>query len=102
LIVATFIFVRHRANIDRLLRGNENRLKETPAMLHFSKILHVLALGLWFGTVIFFSFVVGLNLFGTFEAVAVETPRQSWFPLWEAYDGPSPHAAFPEPLRKEQ
>ena len=104
LIVAAFIFVRHRANIDRLLHGNENRLQENPSMLHFSKILHVLALGLWFGTVIFFSFVVGLNLFATFEAVAAETPenRPSWFPMWQAYDGPSPNPVFPEPLRKEQ
>ncbi len=104
LIAATLIFVRHRTNISRLLHGNENRLKETPAMLHFSKILHVLSLGLWFGTVIFFSFVVGLNLFETFERVAEKTPaeREVWFPMWNAFDGPSPDSALPEPLRKEQ
>src|SRR6516162_8618717 len=104
LIAAGLIFVRHRANIGRLIHGNENRLKETPAMLHFSKVLHVLALGLWFGTVIFFTFVVGLNLFGTFEAVAAESPsdRPSWFPIWNFYDGKSPDDAFPEPLRREQ
>ena len=85
LIAASLIFLRHRANISRLLHGNENRLKETPAMLHFSKILHVLALGLWFGTVIFFSFVVGLNLFGTFEQVAAAPPeeRPIWLPMWQ-------------------
>lgn len=73
-------------------------------MLHLSKILHVLALGLWFGTVIFFSFVVGLNLFGTFEKVAEKEPeeREVWFPMWNAYDGPSLDPALPEPLRKEQ
>jgi glycerol-3-phosphate acyltransferase PlsY len=104
LIAAGFISLRHRANVGRLLRGNENRLKETPAMLHVAKLLHVLALGLWFGTAIFFSFVVGLNLFGTFERVAAEAPaeREVWFPMWSAYDGPSPDAALPEPLRKEQ
>ncbi len=104
LIASGLIFLRHRANIGRLWRGSENRLKETPAMLHLSKILHVLSLGLWFGTVIFFSFVVGLNLFGTFERAAAEEPakREVWFPMWNAYDGPSPNPAFPEPLRKEQ
>lgn len=104
LIAAGLIFLRHRANIGRLLHGNENRLKETPAMLHFSKVLHVLALGLWFGTVLFFTFVVGLNLFGTFEQVAAEAPakRPIWFPMWQAYDGPSPDPTFPEPLRREQ
>lgn len=104
LIAAGLIFVRHRANIGRLLHGNENRLKETLAMLHFSKVLHVLALGLWFGTVLFFTFVVGLNLFDTFEKVAEEAPakRPIWFPVWQAYDGPSPDPTFPEPLRREQ
>jgi acyl phosphate:glycerol-3-phosphate acyltransferase len=103
-LAAGLIFLRHHANIGRLLHGNENRLKETPAMLHLSKILHVLALGLWFGTVIFFSFVVGLNLFGTFERVAAEPPaeRPVWFPMWEAYDGQVPVSTLPEPLRKEQ
>lgn len=104
LIATGLIFFRHRANIGRLLHGNENRLKDTPAMLHFSKILHVLALGLWFGTVIFFSFVVGLNLFETFEQVAAKPPseREIWFPMWQAYDGPMPASKLPDPLRKEQ
>ncbi|MHB1426206.1 MAG: glycerol-3-phosphate 1-O-acyltransferase PlsY [Gemmataceae bacterium] len=104
LIAVGLIFLRHRANVGRLLHGNENRLKETAALLHLSKILHVWALGLWFGTAIFFSFVVGLNLFGTFERVAAEPPekREIWFPMWKAYDGPSPDPALPEPLRKEQ
>lgn len=104
LVAAGLIFIRHRANIGRLLRGNENRLKETPAMLHFSKVLHVLAIGLWFGTVLFFTFVVGLNLFDTFETVAAKAPaeRPIWFPLWQTYDGPSPDPTFPEPLRREQ
>jgi acyl phosphate:glycerol-3-phosphate acyltransferase len=103
-LAAGLIFLRHHANIGRLLHGNENRLKETPAMLHLSKILHVLALGLWFGTVIFFSFVVGLNLFGTFERAAAESPeeRPLWFPMWTAYDGQLPAPTLPVPLRKEQ
>src|SRR5579871_1059626 len=104
LIAAGLILLRHRANLGRLWHGNENRLKETPAMFHLSKILHVLALGLWFGTAVFFSFVVGLNLFGTFERVAAEPPaeRVIWLPMWKAYDGNSPDPVFPEPLRKEQ
>jgi acyl phosphate:glycerol-3-phosphate acyltransferase len=104
LIAAGFIFLRHRTNVSRLLHGNENRLKETPTMLHFSKILHVLSLGLWFGTTYFFSFVVGLNLFGTFERVAAEPPaeRPIWFPMWKAHDDPAPGPTLPAPLRKEQ
>jgi acyl-phosphate glycerol 3-phosphate acyltransferase len=104
LLAASLIFVRHRANIGRLLHGNENRLKETPTMWHLSKVFHVLALGLWFGTVLFFSFIVGLNLFETFETVAAQPAekRDVWFPMWQAYDERSPDPVFPNPLRKEQ
>jgi glycerol-3-phosphate acyltransferase PlsY len=104
LLAAGLIALRHRANIGRLLRGNENRMKDTPAMLHLSKMIHVLALGLWFGTAIFFSFVVGLNLFGTFEEVAAKAPaeRPIWFPMWKGYDGPTASPELPNPLRKEQ
>lgn len=104
LLASGLIAVRHRTNVGRLLRGNENQLKDTPALLQLSKLVHVLALGLWFGTTMFFTFVVGLSLFGTFETVASETAEQRapWFPIWKAYDGPSPSATLPEPLRKEQ
>src|SRR5205085_2202946 len=59
-----------RANLSRLYRGTENRFKDTPAMLLLSKTLHVLALGLWFGAVTYFTFGVGLQLFGAFEELA--------------------------------
>jgi hypothetical protein len=73
-------------------------------MLLFTKTVHVLALGLWFGTVIFFTFVVGLGLFRTYEALA-EPPadeRQPWFPVPPELERPRPSERFPEPLRKEQ
>ena len=62
------VVLRHAGNIRRLLHGSENRLQDSPAMLLFSKTVHVLALGLWFGTVVFF-FVVGLVLFQTFDEI---------------------------------
>src|SRR5262245_34400659 len=64
------VFVRHWANVFRLFAGTENRLKESPAMNSLTRTLHVLAVGLWFGTVVFFSFVVGLSLFSHFEDLA--------------------------------
>ncbi len=104
LLAAGMIALRHRTNVGRLLRGNENQLKDTPTLMRLSKIVHVLALGLWFGTTIFFSFVVGLNLFGSFETFAAQPSekRPAWFPAWKAYDGPSPSPDLPDPLRKEQ
>src|SRR5262249_10667589 len=55
LVAGGLVLVRHQSNLVRLLRGTENRLKETPAMLTLSKTIHVLVLGLWFGMAVFFS-----------------------------------------------
>jgi acyl-phosphate glycerol 3-phosphate acyltransferase len=103
LVAAALVAVRHRANVGRLLRGNENRLKEGPAMLQLAKMLHVLAVGLWFGTAFFFT-VMGLEIFGTFEQIS-ERPaseRPAWLPLPSLYVQPPPSPRFPDPLRKEQ
>jgi outer membrane protein assembly factor BamB len=101
-LATAVVFLRHQANIRRLLAGKENRLEDSPAMLTLTKILHVLSLGLWFGTAIFFSFVVGFVLFGTFEKVATQEERPAWFPLAREYAGNPPSPKFPDPLRKEQ
>jgi hypothetical protein len=79
------VFLRHRANIHRLLRGNENRLPETTTMLFLTKTIHVLAMGLWFGTTIFF-LVVALVLFHTFESLGEPgVNRPAWLPLPEDF-----------------
>jgi acyl-phosphate glycerol 3-phosphate acyltransferase len=103
LVGAGLIFARHRANIGRLVRGNENRVKDTPAMLQLGKILHVLALGLWFGTAVFFT-IMGVVLFQTFEHISREPAekRPAWFPLPELYAQAAPSEKFPDPLRLEQ
>jgi hypothetical protein len=72
-------------------------------MLLFGKTLHVFALGLWFGTAVFFT-LTGVLLFQAFEDVSAR-PRDArpvWFPLPDAYDRELPGDQFPKPLRKEQ
>jgi hypothetical protein len=83
LIAATFVIVKHRANIERLLHGNENRLKDTSAMLLLTKTVHVLALGLWFGTIVFFTLVVAVVLLNTFQALGQQpvAERPAWLPV---------------------
>ena len=52
-------------------------------MLSLSKLLHVLAVGLWFGAGVFFTFVVGLSLFDTFEKETAKpgAERPYWLPV---------------------
>jgi acyl-phosphate glycerol 3-phosphate acyltransferase len=84
---AGLVIVRHRDNIGRLLKGNENRLKDGATMQTLIKTLHVLALGLWFGMAVFFSFVVGLNLFSTMESLATGKAGPSkWFVVNPKFD----------------
>jgi acyl-phosphate glycerol 3-phosphate acyltransferase len=88
LVAAVLVIVKHRANISRLWQGNENRLKESPAMLLVNKTVHVLALGLWFGTVVFFTLVVALVLLDTFRALGEQpvAERPAWLPVASNFD----------------
>jgi len=83
LVAAGLVIVKHRANISRLTRGTENRLKDTPAMFLFTKTVHVLALGLWFGTVVFFTLIVAVVLLHTFESLGQQpaAERPAWLPV---------------------
>ncbi|MGE3807927.1 MAG: glycerol-3-phosphate 1-O-acyltransferase PlsY [Gemmataceae bacterium] len=81
-VTAALVFLRHRANIGRLLHGTESQAKWVPVMI-FSKTAHVLALGLWFGSLTFFTFVVALVTFHTFEAMGAnpEAVERQFLPL---------------------
>ncbi len=68
------------------------------------KVIHVLAAGLWFGAGMFFTFVVGLSLFDTFEKETAKpsAERRYWLPVPPDMDKAPPTPKFPDPLRKEQ
>src|SRR5947208_7173 len=53
---AALVVARHRSNLVRLWRGQENRLRETPTMRHLAATLHVLALAVWCGSAVWFTF----------------------------------------------
>ena len=79
-VAAALVIIRHRTNITRLIRGTENRLQETRTMLMLSKTIHVLALGLWFGSSVFFT-MAALLIFRSFENVAISpAERIAWLP----------------------
>jgi acyl-phosphate glycerol 3-phosphate acyltransferase len=77
LAASALVLVRHRSNLIRLLHGSENRV-DVLNMLRFTKTLHVMALGLSFGSAFFFTLAAGV-IFHNFEQLAVdETRRPSW------------------------
>jgi acyl phosphate:glycerol-3-phosphate acyltransferase len=78
-VAAALVIIRHRTNIARLIHGTENRLQETRIMLTLSKTIHVLALGLWFGSGVFFTFVAAPLVFQSFESMARSpADRPAW------------------------
>jgi hypothetical protein len=64
-------------------------------MFLLGKTLHVLALGLWFGSVAFFVLVVATSLFSTFDAVGNSTARPEWLPLTKHFVGDDIHINGP-------
>jgi acyl-phosphate glycerol 3-phosphate acyltransferase len=72
------VAIRHRGNIRRLYEGTENRFVESTSMLHLSKVIHVLAVALWWGSNVFFSLIAAVLIFRTWEGYAQDPPI--WFP----------------------
>lgn len=80
LLAAGLVVLRHRSNLVRLAQGRENQLEDRPAMFQTAKVLHVLAVGLWFGTAVFFHAATG-QMIDTFKALGRQEQRPNWFPL---------------------
>ena len=74
------VVIRHADNIARLTTGREYQVSESPAMRNLAKIIHILALGLWFGANVFFTFVVALVVFKTWEGLSESPP--GWLPIY--------------------
>ncbi len=104
LVAAGLVVVRHAGNLRRLLHGTENRLKESQIMMLFSKTLHVLALGLWFGSVAFFVLSTGL-MFEDFKKQVAEADQHHRWPGWFVLPDDTPDTANnkdPELLKSER
>jgi acyl-phosphate glycerol 3-phosphate acyltransferase len=85
------VVVRHRENFSRLLSGRESPLRESLSMNTAARIIHVLALSLWFGGGVFFTFVVAIQLFAKLEALGSTPPgeRPEWLALPTSFDKPA-------------
>jgi glycerol-3-phosphate acyltransferase PlsY len=81
LLAAFLVAARHAGNLRRLLDGTEHRLKESHTMMLFSKTLHVLALGLWFGSAAFFT-LAGYLIFEEFKKDVAAAEQKGQWPEW--------------------
>jgi acyl-phosphate glycerol 3-phosphate acyltransferase len=68
------VFVKHRANLRRLVAGTENRIGEFAMRETIVRGLHLLALGLWFGGAAFFNFGTAVPIFDSFKQVVYAGP----------------------------
>jgi len=77
------VFIKHHTNIRRLIHHTENQISESSIMSNLSKVLHVVALGSWFGSALFFNFLAAPTIFATFKEVVATAPsdRTANFPL---------------------
>ena len=77
-VAAALITVKHCSNLRRIWYSAEPRLGDTPTMMTLTKTIHVLALGLWFGSIVFFTFIAALVIFHTFEGLGASPDRPTW------------------------
>lgn len=83
LVGSVAVLVKHSGNVRRLAAGAENQIGDRPVRHTLLKVLHVLALGVWFGGAGFFSFVVAPTQNTTFKEVVRTAPndRTAFLPL---------------------
>ena len=68
------VVLKHRKNIERLLGGTENRIRDFSMRQPALRVLHVLALGFWFGGAGFFNFLAAPAIFASFKQVVAAGP----------------------------
>src|SRR5207248_2580066 len=74
LVGTALVFVKHRANLARLAAGSENRIGDFPMRDTLVRVLHVVALGLWFGGAAFFNFATTPAIFDSLKEVVQTAP----------------------------
>ena len=68
------VIAKHRSNLSRLWRGVESRIGDGPRRQLALRMLHLLAVGFWFGSGTFFVFVATAPIFDSFADVVKKQP----------------------------
>lgn len=74
LLGASFVFLKHCANLKRILSGTERRIGDFHMRETYIRCIHLLALGLWFGGATFFNFIAAVTIFDSFKQVVNTGP----------------------------
>ncbi|VTR98275.1 glycerol-3-phosphate 1-O-acyltransferase PlsY [Tuwongella immobilis] len=82
------VVIRHRTNLQRLLQGTESKMKPRPIWDHLQAMQHTLAVGLWAGSVTFFTFIAAPPIFTSFTETVNTAPndRTANLPLFQTDD----------------
>lgn len=69
------VIVKHLGNLNRIAAGTENRWPNSPLWQTMSKVIHVLAVGLWFGSAVFFNFLAAPAMNQSFKQAIQTAPN---------------------------
>ena len=75
LVGSLVVVIKHRSNLRRIWNGTESRIDDGPRRLLVLRMLHLLAVGFWFGSGTFFVFVATVPIFDSFADVVKTQPN---------------------------
>jgi len=78
------VIVKHRTNVSRLLDGTESPIADSALLESLGRVLHLVAVGLWLGAGVMFSFIVAPILFATLDTETAGTVVSKVFPPYFA------------------
>lgn len=72
----TFLVIfKHIGNLNRIVGGSESRWPNSPLWQNMSKAIHLLAVGLWFGSAVFFNFLAAPAMNQSFKQAIQAAPN---------------------------
>jgi acyl-phosphate glycerol 3-phosphate acyltransferase len=74
LIGTLIVIAKHRANIGRLWKGIESEVPSSPSKEMSLRMIHIVAVGFWFGAAAFFNFIAAVPIFDSFKDVVATSP----------------------------
>ncbi len=74
LVGTALVWFKHRLNLRRLWQGQENAIGESAMRRRLLRLLHILALGMWFGGAAFFNWLAAPAIFQSFDEVVRQGP----------------------------